>query len=597
MTYFYGARRAAFCLFAGVMGLGLFATFAPAVAQKSGTAMCRAQCDDLPEVFYKTIDDIPAPVIGYLQNAEFYENALSQALSTIRQQGEDKRYLTPADVKKMEAREEADDRGNQLKQVIVFDANLDGFITPQEVEAYVSVMSEVNWREIEAQSRSQQIMKMDANKDGRVSLKEAVDAAQNNVRTYRAKTKGLEKLLALDIDGDGKFSDKEMKAIINAAFAVLDVNGDGVLNKSERAPLAERRRRILEMEHYENMRQVCKMPAAANDVDIVFLATGEGSAFSSANLSSEFPPSKLYVGGAHTHAIEVNITALDKKAYLVLAAHRPVIWDVTGDVSKLSHVVVMGDTTFNIEAGVRGLPKDKVSFVGLTDCLPKLYFEMSSNKREEMPQNRQALRLYIGRAPDIMQSIKTLHTATLLRGGFVLMQSPPPEKMAQAPQGFDAEIWQDKIAKSGKDLRMIAASDVVSPVAVRDMKVLPAAYGVAKLVHDGVLEKVPSDSFAQDARNDSMIVIQNGGEIGVAPPLSYMDESEAESPSGGDTRKADYDYRLKREVESLPHFYLGINRLLVREGMKVPADLRLTLCPDKDRVQGELVYAFRCKSP
>lgn len=577
MTYFYGARRAAFCLFAGVMGLGLFATFAPAVAQKSGTAMCRAQCDDLPEVFYKTIDDIPAPVIGYLQNAEFYENALSQALSTIRQQGEDRRYLTPAVVKKIEAREEADRRRNQLTQVVVFDANLDGFITPQEVEAYFSMTNENKWRENEAQRKSQEIMKMDANNDGRVSLKEAVESVQNNIRSYGARSKGIEKLLALDIDGDGKFSDKEMKAIINAAFAVLDVNGDGVLNENERSPLAVRQRRIREMEQFERLREVCKMPAAANDVDIAFLATREGSALSSANLSVE---------AGQTQAIEVNVSTLDKKVYMVLAAHRPVIWDVTGDVSKLSQVVVMGNVPFNIRAGIKGVPKEKVSFVTLNDCLPKLYNEMSSGKREEMPQTKEALATYIGRAPDIMQSIQKLYTANLLRGGFVLMQSAPPETLVKVRDGFDAEIWQDKIARSGRDLRIIAAADVVTPADVKDMKVLPGAFGLAKLVHDGVIEKVPSGRFAQEYKESGITVIvseDNGGRV--------------VSPLAGGARKPVYDYRLKREIESLPASYIGIDRLFVREGMKVPADLGLIMCPNTERVQGELLYARHCKTP
>lgn len=577
MTNFLRSRAAAFCLFAGLMGAGVLAS--PfAAAQTSGAAMCRAQCDGLPEVVYKTIDDIPAPVISYLQNAEFYENAVSQALTIIRQHGEDKRYLTPESVRKIEVREEVERRRNQLSQIVVFDADLDGFITPQEIEAYLTVMGENKWHGNEAQRKSQEIMKMDANKDGRVSLKESADWAQSNIRSYGGRTaKGLAQFLALDIDGDGKFSDKEMTAVIHAAFAVLDVNGDGVLNQNERSALADRQRRIHEMEQLERLREVCKMPVAANDVDIAFLATREGSALSSADLSAE---------GGHTQAIEVNVSTLDKKTYLILAAHRPVIWDVTGDVSKLSQVVVMGNVPFNIRAGIKGVPKERVSFVTLTDCLPQLYNEMSSGKREEMPKTKQALMAYIGRAPDLMQFIQTLHTATLLRGGFVLVQSPPPEKLAQVPQGFDAEIWQDRIVKSGKDLRMIAASDVVSQVAVNDMKVLPGAYGLAKLLHDGVIEKVPSGSFTQEYREGGITIVINEG-----------DGSKVVSPLSGGARKPVYDYRLKRETESLPSSYIGINRLLVREGMKVPSDLGLSLCPKEERVDGELVYARRCKGP
>lgn len=559
---------------------GLFAATPVIGAEPAGT--CHGYCSKLPAVQYKTVDDIPTPVIEFFHRSAFIENALSQGLSVIRNIGEGQRRLTREHVDSARQREERDQKRRAVTSVVVYDLNFDGYVTRAEIEEALQV-DQRNVDVDRVKRQSDEIMAMDTDGDGRISLREAAEAPsqKKNYGSRRMQGNQLENLLSLDIDGDGALSDKEMEAIIYAGFAVLDVDGDGKLSEQEQQqqPLFVRAQRERERADLESRISKCQAPKPAAEDDIAFLAAHNASAYSSAGFTTY---KRL------TYAAEVSVSALDKKTYLALASSEPMIWDITGTTSRVSQVLIFGprDQAGAILSGVRGFDKSRISFLAVEDCLPQMSREIRGDKSGEMEQSSLALEMFLGRAPTVAQGIRTLYEAALLRGGFVLVQSPPPGKLEKPQDGFDAEIWTERIAAAKTDLRLIAAQDVFSSAKIADMSVLPASYGLAKLVHDGVIEKVPTGNFARVFRsgNNSVTVIGASGNDKVIVG------------EGSDMRRVPiYEYRLRRDVAELPASLMGIDKLLVPDGIKLPEGTGLRECEGQKGPVGERVYAAHCR--
>jgi len=560
-------------------GVAFTAASAGAIAQEA----CNKHCAALPELRYSSPDDIPEAVIHIFLNTEFLEAVLSQGLGIIRGAGGDKRHLTKAFVESQKQKEERDRRRQALTSVVVFDTNFDGFVTTAEIEEGLRIdqhqRGDDNW----VTRRRDELMRMDADGDGRISLREAAENPPQRGGNYRhmSQSDRLEKLLALDMNGDGVLSDLELESVLRAAFTVLDADGDGRLTQNEKQPLHDRQRRQQERARLEETARKCALPKPAADDDIAFLGIRTASALSTASIAPT---------GRTTHAAEVSVSALDKKNYLVLASLQPVIWDITGTTSRISQVVVFGPRgQAGPQAGVRGIPEDRVVFLTTEDCLPRLSSELGG-REAEMKNTSAALELFLGRAPEVAQGIDLLHETTLLRGGFVLVRHPSPQKLEKPLAGFDAEIWMEKIASAKMDLRLIAAADVVSPSKAVDLSTLPGAYGLAKFVYDGVIEKVSTGRFARviGAGGSRVTIIEGGGQDNIV-----INGVPAGEQAG--RRVPIYEYRLKREVPDLNVRSMGLNKLLVPLNVKVADDIGMRECTGEKGPAGERVFAIHCR--
>jgi Ca2+-binding EF-hand superfamily protein len=488
-------------------------------------------------------------------------------------------------VESQKRKEERDRRRQSLTSIVVFDTNLDGFVTAAEIEEALRAEQRQRGDDTWVTRRRDELMQMDADGDGRISLREAAENPPQRHRqgSYRhhnmSQSERLEKMLALDIDGDGALSDKELEAILRASFAVLDADADGRLTQTEKQVLHDRQRRQQERAKLEEAARKCLMPKPAEEDDIAFLGIRSASAFSTASVSGS---------GKSTHAAEVSVSALDKKNYLVLASQQPVIWDMISTTSRISQVVVFGPRgqEASVQAGVRGVPKDRVVFLAVEDCLPRLSSEVNA-RDGAMPNVAAALELFVGRAPEVLQGVDLLHETTLLRGGFVIVRHPSPQKMEKPLIGFDAEVWQEKITAGKTDLRFIAAADVVSPAKVIDTAVLPGAYGLAKLVHDGAIEKVPTGRFSRviSGGNSSVTIIEGSGQDSIT-----INGVPAGDHAG--RRVPIFEYRLKREIPGLNVRAMGLSKLLVPLNVKVGDDIGVRECTDQKGPAGERVFAM-----
>ncbi|MDY0008846.1 MAG: hypothetical protein RBS08_04000 [Bdellovibrionales bacterium] len=563
-----------------VLAAALVAGVVFSAAAGAGTRdICRAQCNGLPEVHYESAEDIPEAIAFILQQAEFMENALHSGLGIIRGAGGDKRYLTKEFIETQKQREERDRRRQALTSIVVFDANYDGYVTVDEITEGLRLERQSTGDETWMTRRRDELMRMDTDGDGRISMREAAEnpVRRASTRAYGAQSNRLENLLALDIDGDGALSDVEMEAILRAAFAALDKNKDGRLTQEEKAVLRERQRLTQERAQMQERKLNCPAPKPVAGDDIAFLAARNLSALSSARVAKD---------GRNSYAAEVNISALDKKVYLVLASVQPTVWDMTGLTDRVSQVLVFGPrgTMNTVQAGLRGIARERVAFLAVEDCLPNLGHEMGRNEGQ-MARSAVALEVFLGRPAEISHAAPKLYSAVLRRSGFAVETSVPPEKLAKPLPGYDAEVWEDQIARVKADMRFIPAAQIVAGGPVTDEPLLPGGYGLAKLVHDGVIEKVPSGHYAGIVKTgDNSILLMD-----VGPSVRLLD-------GGAPVKRIPvYEYRLKRDLPSLNSIKLGLPKLLVPEGIKLPSDFGLPQCPGQKTADGDRVFSSFCR--
>lgn len=573
---------------AAAMVLATLTGFYCAQALAQTQDACRASCAGLPDVRYESISDIPDVIGDLLQRAEFLDAAISQGLGFIRNAGGDRRHLTAEYVEKQKQKAARERRRQALTGIVGFDADFDGFVTEAEIEAGLEAEGASPQQ---SARRKADLMKMDADGDGRISLREAAEwgaRAASESTPYAGLYNmpagvRLEKLLALDIDGDGRLSDREMEALLRAAFAVLDGDGDGHLSDAERQPLRESLARRQERAQMQARAARCDIPKPAPDEDIAFLGATNITAFSTASVTN---------GPKTTHAAEVSVSTLDKKNYLVLASTQPAVWDLTGTTSRISRVVIFGPRGDNgaVQAGLRGLAAGQVSFLSVEECLPRLSNDLRA-RDGKLPHVTATLEMLMDRAPDVAQGIDRLYEATLLRGGFVIVTTPESAKLEQPQEGFDAEIWREKIVRGGMGLRILPAADIVSGSKAADLPVLPGSYGLAKLVHDGVIEKVPSGRFARiigGGGGSSVTILEGGGHDNIV--INGVPASEAAA-----RRVPIYDYRLKKEIPAFNVRGMGIDKLLVPPNIKLPDDIGLRECSGQSGPAGERVFATHCR--
>lgn len=549
-----------------------------AVAQNA----CTRACASLPDVRYDSPEKIPPVIAEVLQQSEFLEVAIMSGLSFLRNSGEDRRLLTRDVVEKARAREMMDHRRQALRDIVKYDEDMDGFVTPAEIDALLSLEQRNGYVSERNDRRRQEVMQADADGDGRVSLREA--ATYNNTRRginySSAQSDKLESFLALDTDGDGALSIKEMEAVIRAAFAVLDKDEDGVLDAQEKKSLQDLLRRQREVQQMKALATRCAMPKAAADEDVAYLGTQEGSAISAASFSAE---------RRQTFAAEISVSTLEKKKYLVLAAAMPMIWDITGPVTHISRVVVFGPgEAGQVQAGVRGIAKDRITFLSM-ECMPKFYEDVR-NRQGENPGAVTAIEAYLGQPPRVAQSIDMLYKATLLGGEFITVSKPSDTEFEKPKAGFDPDIWREKIAREKRALHNIPPEDVVSGATLVLPGVLPGSYGLAKLVHDGVIEKVPSGRF--------MRVYETGNGNSVRVIDGNNTDTDTVIVQGGGTaserRVPIYEYRLRRDIPSLNARLVGIRKLYVPDNVKIPPDLGLRECSGQTGPAGERVFNVNC---
>jgi Ca2+-binding EF-hand superfamily protein len=243
--------------------------------------------------------------------------------------------------------------------------------------------------------RLAKILAMDLNGDWEVSRAE-IDAQSLTDKRFKA-----EGVTSYDLDGDGTITIPEITASIDAdpdlgnpkeaarmkALALLDLDRDDLVERGELRDFLE----LLEATVLEgrpgpaeeSMHQAvidgwaergpwhsqnppsespnCGSVAPRTDQDFVIVSTYAGT--SATNLALDGLADQTTVATVH-------VEPGDTEIFLLLASQRSVVWNLVGDVQRVSDVLVQRagvDGARN--AGVVGVPADKVHFVPYSSCI------------------------------------------------------------------------------------------------------------------------------------------------------------------------------------------------------------------------------------
>jgi hypothetical protein len=202
--------------------------------------------------------------------------------------------------------------------------------------------------------------------------------------------------------------------------------------------------------------------------------------------------SNITVGGMEmenaTSATRLVIPAGEQAMlYLVLKSTEPVIWEMTGNTSRISRIVVAGPTrmsTGKVAAGVTGVAADRVSILPGQKCIsnmPRIF-----KARSPAESTKQIL----GRNADIF---KTAHSPLLIHvssGGVSTENPPSTPSIRLPPQGVDTRIWERFIKAAPGGIENLRGITVISDSNAEPYPVMPGWAGLIQLVLEGKL--VPS---------------------------------------------------------------------------------------------------------
>jgi Ca2+-binding EF-hand superfamily protein len=173
---------------------------------------------------------LPANIIQQFRPHLSIEQMLVQVLQPIRTYDVDKDGLDLKDVQIAEAFGKAAQRATFVQLTLLFD--LDGDLKVTEAEARAAAERQFHGLgEDKIANRLVEIMSPDRDKNGEISVEEM--ASQEAAPSQRRREEVLPELLRLDPNGDGRLQATELEALVRAAFAQLDLNGDGVLDRAE----------------------------------------------------------------------------------------------------------------------------------------------------------------------------------------------------------------------------------------------------------------------------------------------------------------------------------------------------------------------------
>jgi len=211
------------------------------------------------------------------------------------------------------------------------------------------------------------------------------------------------------------------------------------------------------------------LPAAAPDEQVLLFGAYEGDAISTTTLTGQ---------DGETQTARVVIAPGVTPLYLVLSSYESIIWRFEGDVSRLSHVVLIGDGP----DGVTGISADRVADLAATSAsVPDYFYEPSSPDAQRI---RAAIEAALGRPLDTVAGSYSVGTLSLPSATADPSVTPP-----EVPPGFDPAVYEELgLWFNPGGIVEIDPADVVSTNPAEAYEVLPEGFGLAQLVATGALE-------------------------------------------------------------------------------------------------------------
>ncbi|MGD9869244.1 MAG: hypothetical protein AB7U38_14735, partial [Hyphomicrobiales bacterium] len=308
--------------------------------------------------------DPPEFILQHLRGSQ--EEFIANVMKPLRGYGERRDSIDAKDVEYLSAAEDAQMRAQFMVRLLSRDMDADGRLSIDELRNPPTAALRVPGARDRTRDKKaiRKDMTADADGDGFLSFPEILEASKKyRHQTLRTASNQLHQMLALDPDGDGVLTAVELENIARAAFKQFDVNGNGWIDTPEASDIADLRKKqkqrqasIPTTDQIEN----CDLPEAGEKDQVVVLGTYEGHAVSSVSVAGLDDETST-----GTIAIEKGDTPI----YLVATAFEKFIWNVTGDVSRLSRLVIIPTRVkTGPGAGVVGVPKDKITFLESGSC-------------------------------------------------------------------------------------------------------------------------------------------------------------------------------------------------------------------------------------
>ena len=518
-----------------------------------------AQAETQDASRYASVEEIPAPLRMGFGGEGYRESYIHQILTQLRRAATDHKTLTKADIDQSRDQIEIQLKREQISRILGYDTNFDGAVSREEV---IESIEKQYKRQLERQgqfseSRTNElvdrVMKQDANADGIIKYAEMAQIAENERKGSRDAT--WENLLALDPNADGKLELGELETLALKAFNTVDADGDGIASAEERKKLQPLRTRDMAMarEPVAN----CRVPKARADEKVVFIGAYEGKTVSNITIAGQV---------ADTDVIPLEIAKGTEKLFIVATSFSPAIWQVTGDTRRISRLVVGGrsmpDGTTNndigaekVNAGVTGVPKDKITFFHARSC------GLDWDVKGEGGSAALSVKSLVGATPVSAVSAYGILTAKI--SGAVASLQEESEKLPGVPDGFEKSTWEQHVAHMPGGLIRLSLKDVVSDAPAALYEVLPKWAGISKLLHDGALEPMGQSKVTIITRADG----QRTTVVGISK-LIVNDNSATiqtvEQASG---------YKIIKDIPFYPSGLYGAysTQFLVAKGVKQPA--------------------------
>jgi hypothetical protein len=192
-----------------------------------------------------------------------------------------------------------------------------------------------------------------------------------------------------------------------------------------------------------------------------------------------------------TYVANIAIEPGGTPLYLLLVSpHKPVIWNITGATNRITRAVLVGSHahgTQTVAVGAIGVRENLVTTHILCNGVPELAAPRDSAYMTHMMG---ILRPMLGREPEIIVASEEGNSVALPSGRV----APLGPDVTRPFLGFDRNEWSEVVRFHNGHLARVSRARVVGAPAMR-YDILPQEFGLAQLVGNGSLRRMPSPRF------------------------------------------------------------------------------------------------------
>jgi len=489
----------------------------------------------LPPAVAQSVEDIPSlQLFGRQMDGKYtYERLLKQAIKDFADLSVGDDAIIASDFDEHETAHTASFLARQATEIMERDLDRDGFVTEAEVRdavAFEERERSPDARISVAESQEREVKEWslrDQDGDGRVGWMEASalpppgsQDARVLAVTAERRAETMRHVFGLDADGDGQVTWPEYFGAAEALFRNVDANSDNAISNEEernfeRNPAAfvseearaaalavlrarEEQARLARARGEVVEELTCAMPAASPDAEVVGVGLQYLTALS--NLAIGTQDVAVHVG-------RLVVAPGDTPVYAVLSSGDAVIWQVSGAVERLEHLVLhtVRSTMASPSGpqapllGATGIPAERVTFLGRPDCF-RILTEVPS---VEVAVAAARIREHSGREPRMFAEVigGEVHVPSgempgagdwIIRwpryvvpgfGAVRIVGEPGNATVVTDP--VDAQAEFERYTPGG--VVEIDPEDVISTLPVEPYEILPEEAGLLQLLERGAI--------------------------------------------------------------------------------------------------------------